>query len=109
MGLRPAGWLQGAPRVHGELASVDFLAGRVIGSLRRECLDHVIVLDERHVKLILHGYVGYYRGCRTQLSLDEETPEPRLVESPRMRRLMAVPKAEGFTTRAARRAVVHRT
>jgi hypothetical protein len=38
---------------------------RVIGSLRRECLDHVIVLDERHLRRILREYVGYYDSCRT--------------------------------------------
>ncbi len=38
---------------------------RVIGSIRRECLDHVIVLDERHLMRILREYVDYYHSCRT--------------------------------------------
>ena len=37
---------------------------RMIGSIRRECLDHVIVLDERHLKRILRKYVDYYHSCR---------------------------------------------
>ena len=38
---------------------------RMIGSIRRECLDHVIVLDERHLGRILRKYVDYYHSCRT--------------------------------------------
>ena len=57
---------------------------RMIGSIRRECLDHVIVLDERHLKRILRKYVDYYHSCRTHLSLEKDAPEPRRVESPAM-------------------------
>ena len=52
---------------------------RMIGSIRRECLDHVIVLDERHLKRILRKYVDYYHSCRTHLSLEKDAPEPRRV------------------------------
>ena len=51
---------------------------RVIGSIRRECLDHVIVLDERHLRRILREYFDYYHSCRTHLSLDKDAPEQRL-------------------------------
>ena len=47
---------------------------RVIGSIRRECLDHVIILDERHLRRMLRGYVDYYHSCRTHLSLEERCP-----------------------------------
>ena len=69
---------------------------RLIGSLRRECFDHVIVLDERHLKRILRAYVDYYHACRTHLSLEKDAPEPRLVESPTMGNVTAVPKVGGL-------------
>jgi len=69
---------------------------RLIGSLRRECFDHVIVLDERHLTRILRKYVDYYHSCRTHLSRDKDAPEPRLVESPTMGNVTAVPKVGGL-------------
>ncbi len=68
---------------------------RLIGSIRRECLDHVIILGERHLKRILREYVDDYHSCRTHLSLEQDAPEPRLVESPAMGRVTAVPKVGG--------------
>jgi transposase InsO family protein len=53
-------------------------AERVIGSIRRECLDHVVVIGERHLMRILSEYVDYYNGTRTHLSLSEDAPKPRL-------------------------------
>ena len=55
---------------------------RLIGTLRRECLDHVVVLNESHLRRLLHAYLGYYHGTRTHLSLDKDAPEPRPVERP---------------------------
>src|SRR5205823_7401559 len=52
-------------------------AERMIGSIRRECLDHVIVLGERHVRRILTAYAGYYHGSRTHLSLGKDAPTPQ--------------------------------
>ncbi len=69
---------------------------RLIGSLRRECFDHVIILDERHLTRILRKYVDYYHSCRTHLSRDKDAPEPRLVESPTMGNVTAVPKVGGL-------------
>ena len=69
---------------------------RMSGSIRRECLDHVIVLDERHLKRILRKYVDYYHSCRTHLSLEKDTPEPRRVESPAMGKVRAIPKVGGL-------------
>ena len=45
---------------------------RVIGTIRRDCLDHVIVLNERHLRRILREYVDYYHSCRTHLSLEKD-------------------------------------
>ncbi len=50
---------------------------RVIGSIRRECLDHVIVLGERQLKRVLSEYVDYYNRIRTHLSLDKDAPIQR--------------------------------
>jgi transposase InsO family protein len=50
---------------------------RVIGTLRRECLDHLIVLDERHLRSVLTEYVAYYNGERPHRTLGLQTPEPR--------------------------------
>jgi len=53
---------------------------RFIGSIRRECLDHVIVFNERHLKKLLRAYFSYYHTARTHLALDKQCPEPRAVE-----------------------------
>jgi transposase InsO family protein len=58
---------------------------RLIGTLRRECLDHVVVLNETHLRRLLRDYLiyyHYYHRCRTHLSLEKDTPEPRPVEGP---------------------------
>jgi hypothetical protein len=51
---------------------------RLLGSARRECLDHVIVLGERHLRKILRSHIAYYRKSRTHLSLGKDAREPRL-------------------------------
>ena len=53
---------------------------RAIGSIRRECLNHMIVLGERHLKRILTNYFDYYHNARPHLSLDRNSPTPREVE-----------------------------
>src|SRR5258708_4450868 len=55
-------------------------AERLIGSLRRECLDHVIVLGEAHLRRILKNYADYYNGVRTHRSLNKDAPVSRLVQ-----------------------------
>ena len=50
---------------------------RLIGSIRHDCLDHVIVLGEGHLRRILQSYLEYYQGSRTHLGLGKDTPEPR--------------------------------
>ena len=52
---------------------------RLIGSIRRECLDHVVVLGERHMRNLLRSYQQYYNECRTHLSLDKDAPLARAV------------------------------
>jgi putative transposase len=55
----------------------DAVAERVIGTLRRECLDHVIPLDERHLSTILVEYVRYYNHDRPHRTLRMATPQPQ--------------------------------
>ena len=50
---------------------------RVIGTIRRECLDHVIVWNARSLRRTLYGYLDYYHRWRTHLALDKDTPDPR--------------------------------
>ena len=56
-------------------------AERLIGSIRRECLDHVIVFGERHLRHVLRSYARYYNGVRTHLSLGKDSPLPRDVQA----------------------------
>jgi hypothetical protein len=46
----------------------------LIGSIRRECLDHIVVFGERHLRHLLLSYLDYYNGTRTHLSLNKDTP-----------------------------------
>jgi transposase InsO family protein len=55
-------------------------AERLIGSIRRECLDHVVVLGECHLRHLLLSYMTYYNGARTHLSLEKDAPFSRAVE-----------------------------
>jgi transposase InsO family protein len=55
-------------------------AERLIGSIRRECIDHVVLCGERHLRHVLLSYKGYYNATRTHWSLNKDTPAPRGVE-----------------------------
>src|SRR5437899_6254777 len=67
-------------------------AERVIGSIRRECLDHVVVIGERHLREILLKYVDYYNGTRTHLSLSKDASKPRSGQLPSEGRVVKVPR-----------------
>jgi len=77
---------------------------RLIGSIRRECLDHVIVLGEAHLKRILTSYFEYYHHARTHLSLDRNSPVPREVEPPDFGDVIGVPLVGGLHHRYTRAA-----
>jgi len=77
---------------------------RLIGSIRRECLDHVIVLNEAHLKRILSSYFAYYHGSRTHMGLDGNSPEPREVEPPQLGPVVAIPHVGGLHHRYTRQA-----
>jgi putative transposase len=77
---------------------------RVIGSIRRDCLDHVIVFNEAHLYRILTGYFHYYHHSRPHLSLDRNSPIPRCVEPPSEGEVVAIPQVGGLHHRYTRRA-----
>ncbi len=77
---------------------------RVIGSVRRECLDHVIVFHENSLRRTLQSYFEYYHRSRTHLSLGKDAPEPRAIQPPEMGNVVAVPQVGGLHHRYERRA-----
>jgi transposase InsO family protein len=77
---------------------------RLIGSIRRECLDHVIVLNEAHLLRILRDYFLYYYEARSHWLLDRNAPIPRQVEPPSQGRVIAIPHVGGLHHRYARAA-----
>jgi len=79
-------------------------AERVIGSLRRECLNHLIVLGERHLRRILRSYMDYYNKTRTHLSLDKDAPDGRRVQLPDQGRVLALKCVGGLHHEYVRRA-----
>src|SRR2546428_123274 len=79
-------------------------AERVIGTIRRELLDHVIVLSEGHLRRRLRSYLRYYHDSRTHLALEKDAPEPRAVEPPEHGRVVALPHVGGLHHRYVRRA-----
>src|SRR5438132_74230 len=80
-------------------------AERLIGSVRRECLDHVVVLSERHLCRILTRYFAYYHRSRTHLSLDKNTPDTRPIARPAFGHIIIqIPEVGGLHHRYERRA-----
>jgi putative transposase len=79
-------------------------AERLIGSIRRDCLDHVLVLSERHLRHVLTSYFSYYHRTRTHLSLTKDAPNGRPVEPPELGKVIAIREVGGLHHRYARRA-----
>ena len=77
-------------------------AERLIGSIRRECLDHIVVLNQRHLRKTLRNYLAYYHRSRTHLALEEDAPEPRATM--RQGAIIAIPQVGGLHHRYERRA-----
>jgi transposase InsO family protein len=76
-------------------------AERLIGSIRRECLDHAVVLNQRHLRKMLESYLAYYHRSRTHLALEKDAPEPRAIM--RQGLITAVPQVGGLHRRYERR------
>ena len=89
-----------APRLPWQRAYVE----RLIGSIRRECLDHVIVFNERCLYRHLQSFTDYYHRSRTHLALAKDSPEPRPIQTPDAGRIIAIPQVGGLHHRYERRA-----
>jgi hypothetical protein len=70
------------------------VAERLIGSIRRDCLDHIVLLRERHLRHLLNSYHEYYNEARTHLSLHKDAPIPRSVQT--VGRALAMPVLGGL-------------
>jgi len=79
-------------------------AERLIGSIRRECLHHVLVLSEKHLRRILTRYFAYYHRARTHLALEKDAPDVRLTEGPEVGTVLQLPEVGGLHHRYVRRA-----
>jgi putative transposase len=77
---------------------------RVIGTLRRECLDHVIVMGETHLRRIVRRYLNYYHGSRTHMALEKDSPKPRPVQPADMGSVIEIPEVAGLHHRYERHA-----
>jgi len=77
---------------------------RVIGSIRRECLNHLIVINDNHLRRILKDYFRYYHESRTHLSLDKDTPSFRVVQSNKWEEIIQIRQVGGLHHRYERRA-----
>ena len=75
-------------------------AERLIGSIRRECLDHVVVFGERHLRQVLWCYLDYYNEARTYISLHKDTPIHRIAQA--VGRIKALPVLGGLHHQYAR-------
>ena len=79
------------------------IAERWVGSVRRDLLDHVIVLHQRHLRRLLKDYIRYYREDRTHLGLGKDTPDGRVAASqpPRGNKIISLPRLGGLHHRYA--------
>ena len=87
-----------APRSPWQNAYVE----RVIGSIRHECLDHLVVFNARHLRRVLSSYVDYYHRTRTHLALDKDCPDPRPIQPPGNGKVVALPQVAGLHHRYER-------
>ena len=76
-------------------------AERFIGSLRRECLEHIVVFNETSLRRILKAYFEYYGHSRTHLSLKKDAPESRAIQSPDLGKVIELPQVGGLHERKA--------
>ena len=92
--------LLSAPRSPWQCAYIE----RLIGTIRRECLDHVIVINERSLCHHLRAYRDYYHRSRTHLALEKDSPKPRDIQPPEAGRIISIPQVGGLHHRYERRA-----
>jgi putative transposase len=78
-------------------------AERWIGALRRDCLNHVIAINEDQLRRVIRSYIDYFHEDRTHLGLRKDTPLPRAVEQPEMGTIVRFPRVRGLHHRYGRR------
>jgi hypothetical protein len=76
----------------------------MIGTIRRECLDHLIVFNEASLYRHLKSFLAYYHESRTHLSLEKDSPETRAAQTADAGRIVAIPQVGGLHHRYERRA-----
>jgi putative transposase len=74
----------------------------VIGSIRRECLNHIIIFNEAHLRRVLTTYVAYYHRTRTHLGLDKDSPDHRPLNKTSTGRIVAIAEVGGLQHRYER-------
>jgi transposase InsO family protein len=89
-----------APRSPWQRAYIE----RVIGTIRRECLDHMVVFNESSLSRHLQAFIRYYHRTRTHLALQKDAPDPRSVQSANAGRIISIPEVGGLHHRYERRA-----
>ena len=87
-----------APRSPWQNAYVE----RLIGSIRRECLDHVVIINAAGLRRVMTDYIAYYLGSRTHLSLNKDAPVSRAVVPPSNGDIVAIPEVGGLHHRYER-------
>jgi putative transposase len=97
MGIQEVLSTPGAPR---QRAYIE----RLIGTIRRECLDHIIVFNASDLRHHLAAFTDYYHRSRTHLSLEKDTPDKRPIQLPEAGRIIAIPEVGGLHHRYERRA-----
>jgi transposase InsO family protein len=80
-----------APRSPWQNAYVE----RVIGSIRRECLDHIVIYNERHLRRVMTSYRNYYHRSRTHLSLEKDCLDPRPIQLESRAKVIAIAEVGG--------------
>lgn len=76
----------------------------MIGTIRRECLDHLIMFNEASLCRHLQAFIGYYHRAHTHLALEKDAPDPRSVQLPDAGRIISIPEVGGLQYRYERRA-----
>ena len=99
--LKPLGILEAITAPHAPWQNI--YVERLIGSIRHECLDHVVVINERHLSGVLESYKRYYNRSRTHLSLENDCPDARPVEPPSAGKVVAISEVGGLHHRYTRR------
>ena len=77
-------------------------AERWIGGLRRDCLDHLIAVNERQLRRVINSYIRYFHADRTHLGLEKDTPISRVIEPANNAKIVALPRVGGLHHRYSR-------